>query len=387
MTSDTVETTNTGQLDYKAASVDLQTQDIAVDLTWVDMMKGIAIIGVFFDNWTHYMVYGTTPAFLYSLGKAFSLAVGPFVQVFFILSGFGLTLTYLRKSKVNWDWRRWTWRRVTKIIIPYFIFVLVSFLLGVIGSHLYTSVDVKFSWTSLLAHLTLTRNFYPLSWEWNPPLWFMPVIVGLYVSFPVLVTILQRWGIWVLLLFSVLISYGTLTIAVLVGAPQSHGADLFTFWVLQFALGMILAHLRETSPQRLRYLTGPGAFLLGVGLMVSSWALRTYVPPGKSFNDSLTSVGIFLILLNVVWASRTIAPATGAVLKALSGRSYFMYLIHYPIMQFLIGPLLRVPANPIVVIALGALYILFIYFVCYLVAPPIESFTSWAYQNIRWNKT
>jgi len=28
--------------------------DIATDLTWVNMLKGIAIIGVFYDNWLVY---------------------------------------------------------------------------------------------------------------------------------------------------------------------------------------------------------------------------------------------------------------------------------------------------------------------------------------------
>jgi hypothetical protein len=61
------------------------TESISVDLTWIDMLKGIAIIGVFFDNWTGYMKFATTPAFIYFMAEVFALAVGPFVQVFFIL--------------------------------------------------------------------------------------------------------------------------------------------------------------------------------------------------------------------------------------------------------------------------------------------------------------
>jgi hypothetical protein len=75
-----------------AKSGTTDSEHIMIDLTWIDTLKGIAIIGVFFDNWTGYMKFQTTPALLYSLAKAFALAVGPFVQVLFILSGFGLTL-------------------------------------------------------------------------------------------------------------------------------------------------------------------------------------------------------------------------------------------------------------------------------------------------------
>jgi len=209
----------------------------------------------------------------------------------------------------------------------------------------------------------------------------MPVIIGLYICFPVLVNILNKWGAGALLLISAVVSYGTLALAILVGLPASHGADWFTFWMIQFALGMVLAHVRETSPQKLRHLQSPGAFLLGLALLLSSWALRTYVPLGKTLNDSITSVGIFLVLLNLGWILRDRVPAAGTALTALSRKSYFMYLIHYPIMEFLIGPPLRVPTNPVIVLALGGLYIVLIYFVCSWITQPIERFTSWAYRR------
>jgi peptidoglycan/LPS O-acetylase OafA/YrhL len=376
--------TGISQINLASVTTDTNTQSISLDLTWIDMLKGIAMIGVFFDNWTAYMEFATTPAFIYSLAKIFALAVGPFVQVFFILSGFGLTIAYFH-GKTNWSWRRWTWRRTTKIVMPYAIFVVCSFMLGILGSYLYTSVDIRFSWVSLLTYLTFTRNFYPPSWIWNPPLWFMPVIIGLYISFPVLVKILEKWGPWTLLLISAFVTYGTLTIAVLAGASASHAADLFTFWMIQFALGMVLAYLRQATPQKLCHLVGPKAFFSGIGLMIGSWALRTYVPSGKTFNDSVTSVGIFLILLNLGWMSRAKVPLTGKVLNTLASKSYLMYLIHYPVMAFLVGPLLRVPTNPIIVIALGCIYIIIIFFLCYFISQPIDRLTTWAYHNYHFN--
>jgi peptidoglycan/LPS O-acetylase OafA/YrhL len=352
---------------------------ITVDLTWIDMLKGIAIIGVFVDNWNHYMRFDTTPALLYSLAKAFALAAGPFVQVFFILSGFGLTLAYL-SGRTNWSWRRWAWRRITKIVIPYTIVVIFSFMLGILGSYLYHSVDMQFSWKALLAYLTFTRNFYPAIWGWNPPLWFMPAMIGLYISFPVLVKILEKWGPWMLLLISVFVTYGTITIAVLAGAPRSHGADVFSFWMMQFSLGMALAYVRGSDPQKLRHLISFKAFLLGVGLFAFSWAVRTYLPLGKAYNDAVTSIGIFLVLLNLCWIGRLQVPATGEILNTLGSKSYLMYLVHYPIMAFLIGPPLRVPTNAIIVLALGGVYIIAIFFLSYSISRPMDEFTSWLYR-------
>jgi len=366
----------------KTEFITTHIKDIVVDLTWIDMLKGIAIIGVFFDNWTGYMKFETTPALLYSLAKIFALAVGPFVQVFFILSGFGLTIAYL-DGKMNWSWKKWAWRRITKIVIPYEITVIFSFMLGILGSYLYSSIDMQFSWTSLLAHLTFTRNFYSVSWDWNDPLWFMPVIIGLYISFPVLIKILEKWGPWVLLLISAFVTYGTITIAVLIGAPGDHQADLFSFWMIQFSLGVVLAYVRGSHPQKLRNLISFKAFSLGVGLFAFSWGLRTYLPVTRAYNDMFTSIGIFLILLNLCWISWLQIPATEKVLCTLSRKSYLMYLVHYPIMVFLIGPLLKVPANAIIVIALGGIYIIGIFFLCYFIAQPMDKFTSWLYHKYR----
>jgi peptidoglycan/LPS O-acetylase OafA/YrhL len=368
-------------------STDIPPQNISVDLTWIDTLKGIAIIGVFFDNWTGYMKFATTPALLYTLAEAFALAIGPFVQIFFILSGFGLTVGYLEQSKANWSWKRWAWRRITKIVIPYEIFVVLSFGLGILGSRLYTSVNVPFSWVSLLSYLTFTRNLYSPGWVWNIPFWFMPVIIGLYISFPILIKILEKWGPWMLLLIAALVTCGTLAMRIIFSLKGGHQADVFTFWMVQFAIGMVLAYVRKTTPHKLHLLTSPTTFFLGAGLVTCSWALRTYVPLGAVFNDSITSIGIFLVLLNLGWTGRSKIPILGKVLNALSSKSYLMYLIHYPIIKFLVGPPLRRPTNPIIVIALGGAYIVIIFFLCSFISRPVDRLTAWAYRSTRHNAT
>jgi len=377
------ETSSAMQMNTVSMVSNTNAPKIATDLTWMDMLRGTAIIGVLFDNWTGYMEFATTPVLLHSVATFFCLVVGPFVHLFFILSGFGLTIGYYRGSKVSWSWKRWAWRRITKILIPYAIFVLFSFLMGIVGTYLYTSVDVRFSWASLLAYLTFTRNFYPPSWMWNWSFWFMPLIIGLYICFPVLIKILKKWGPWVLLLISAFVTYGTLTGVVLYGVLHGHQADLFTFWMIQFSFGMVLAHLRETTPRELSHLIGPNAFFIGVGLIIFSWALRSYGPVGQAYNDLFTSVGIFLVLLNLCCIATAKVRITASVLTYFSGKSYFMYLIHYPIMQFLIGPPLRVLTNPIVVIALGSLYIILVSLLCSFITHPIDKLTSWMYHKYR----
>lgn len=359
----------------------LGAADISTDLAWVDMLRGIAIVVVVLGNWASYMV-AATPSLAAEFATKFKLTVAPSVQVFFILSGFGLTMGYLKAGKSNWSWRRWVWRRFTKIVVPYELAVLLSFMLGILGSHLYEALQIPFSWRSLLACLTFTRNFYRPSWAWNAPLWFMPVMIGLYVSFPLLLKMLEKWGPRVLILISLLVTYGTLTVAVLAGSTGNHARDLFTFWLFQFALGMALAYLRHNDPTRLRLLLGTRAFLLGSGLMVCSWVLRTYIPLGQVFNDGVTSMGIFLILLNLAWALRARLPAVGRSLNALSSESYYMYLIHYPLMMWLVAPLLRESLNPILMLPGGGLYLVVVYVLCRLISKPSRNLASGLYARL-----
>ena len=352
-------------------------QDIATDLTWVDMLKALAIISVFFGNGLAYFLsHGLVMDKLYTPTLFLRTIVSPFVQVFFILSGFGLTLGYLEYNKTGWSWKRWAWRRITKIIFPYYIFVILTFILGIIGSRLYETVDLQFSWISLFSYLTLTRNFYPPSWAWNPPLWYMPVIVGLYIIFPVLIIILKKWGPIKLLLITTVVTYTSLIIAALAGATGNHASDLFFFAMVQFTLGMILAYLRNTNAEKLRLLIGFPALIIGAVFYFFSWVLRTYIPYGQVFNDSVSSIGVFLILLNLGWGIRRVMPFVNKLLNSISKQSYFMYLIHIPVLYFIVGPLFKNPMHPIIVIILIGVYILIIYYLCYLLSKPINSISS-----------
>jgi peptidoglycan/LPS O-acetylase OafA/YrhL len=212
-------------------------------------------------------------------------------------------------------------------------------------------------------------------------MWFMPVIIGLYLSFPVLVKILERWGMKALLLVSVLVTYGSITVLVATGLHAGgHSADFFTFWMVQFALGMLLAYLGSSQPEALSNLIGLKAFFLGIGLYAFSWALRTYVPLGRVYNDTFTSIGIFLILLNVCWVIRSQFSAAGRALGELGSQSYIMYLVHFPIMAFLIGPLLKTPNNALIVMALGGVYIVGIFFLSRFISPPVDRLTSWSFR-------
>lgn len=366
-----------GEQRSKWTAAVMNNRSIAEDLAWMDVLKGIAIIGVVFDHWIPYWALSTSSPRLYALFM--KVPWGTPVHLFFLLSGFGLMMSYI-KSQNDWSWRRWTWRRITKIVVPYWLAVLFSFIAGTVASSIFQSVDLHVSWSSLLACLTFTRGFFPASWAWNVALWFMPIIIGLYISFPMLVFILRRKGVWALLAVAAILTFGSIFLsAFLTGGYRRHNDSFFPFFLLTFALGMALAHIRDKNPQKLDVLIGFKSFALGLALYLLSWRMRTQAPHGSSYNDVLTAAGVFLVLLNLIWIMRTRIPMAQRILGNLGRGSYLIFLIHYPILAFIIGPLFKISVHPLVIVASGLVFICGVYFVSSLISRPLDRFTSWLY--------
>ena len=192
-----------------------------------------------------------------------------------------------------------------------------------------------------------------------------PIIVGLYVCFPLLAVMLKRWGLWAFLAFAAILTYGSIFMfASLSGRYRGHQEAIFLFFVIQFALGMTLAYVRERHPLKLDRLLGFKSFVAGCVFYLLSWGLRTYVPNGRSYNDGLTTVGVFLVLLNVIWIMRMRSPIGTRILSALGKQSYLIFLLHYPIMAFAVGPLLGIALHPAVMVALGLVFVSGVYALC-----------------------
>lgn len=355
-------------------NIESPNKSVAEDLAWMDMLKGIAIIGVVLDHWLMFFEPISSSPHLYSLFR--KAPIGTPVHLFFLLSGFGLTMSYLSRRH-QWSWGEWAWRRITKILVPYWLAVLLQVAIGILALRLAPSVDLHSPWKSLLACLTFTRNFFPESWPWNVPLWFIPVIVGLYICFPVLVVVLKKGGRWTLLAITAVLTYGSISmVARLTGRYWTHAESLFLFFIIQFGLGMVLADVRDKEPRKLDALIGVKSFVAGCALYMLSWGLKTYGPHGNFYNDALTTGGVFLILLNAIWIIRKWAPVITRALGALGKESYLIFLIHYPILAFVIGSLLRSTLHPAAILALGILYVAVVYYLCSLISGPMDKLTS-----------
>lgn len=148
-------------------------------LSLLDFCKGVAIVWIF----------------LFHYQKTWFGWQG--VHIFIVLSGFGLTYSCLNKQNISW--KNWYIRRSERVLPAYWLVVLFGSLIGICllifnGRENVVTVVIK-SIARLVLDISLLRNFshqtifnYPID-----PLWFVPLIVGFYVIFPWLYTLVSKY--------------------------------------------------------------------------------------------------------------------------------------------------------------------------------------------------
>lgn len=293
------------------------------------------------------------------------------VHVFIVLSGFGL-LYSRRRSGATESWRRWSLRRAERILPTYWLVALCGWAVVVVVQRLRLSgpsTTVQEPALHLLLDLALLRNFayqgmfgYP-----NASLWYVPLIVGCYLVFPVLATLVLRqrdgWRLLRLLLAGLAVEALCRALAVygLDGMPVGYGhgfwpglprleraRDLlpasfpFQLWapfglfltrIGEFLAGMIAAELYVRDRQRFsRALLNPWAALAGMLLWLVGNALLYAGLWGWVVADVAIGLGLSVALLNLAALSQRALARVFAAISACGRWSHYLFLSHLLVM-------------------------------------------------------
>ena len=126
------------------------------------------------------------------------------VDIFFVLSGFLLSLPFIRGSlglQAPQSAKEFYRRRALRILPLYYfqLFILVSLSqLGIFG--------VAPTWWDVVSHLSLLHHFFePFSGSINEVFWTLSLEVGFYLLLPLLVPFITWPRLWWLLLISVIL--------------------------------------------------------------------------------------------------------------------------------------------------------------------------------------
>ena len=328
-------------------------QEPDYQLAWIDLMKGIALIWIFLNhctdqvpgpqffadpsaNWSTFVErsHQLTPL----LGNGlWDLLVNAYryvgwtgeigVQLFLILSGFGLTWGLLKKNQQAPLSVLPFYRRRAERIYPLWwtLHILVFFPMLLAGR---LHPDESSFWLSVIGFRATPDLMYYL----NPAWWYVGLLIQLYLVYPILWNVLQRKGpLWL-----VVVSFAV--------AFMIRGAGLFVFkgflpaWSMgtifitrlpEFVLGIALADWSWRSPSlidhRLRSwrMIAISLLLFTMGIVCALDLL------GMTIALFLLGAGAFGLLYTPLRRLSLTSSPLNRPLRWIGHHSYSLFLIHY----------------------------------------------------------
>ncbi len=318
----------------------------------LDGVRGVAILLVVMHN----MSLLTQPQDLAGHAVAFWFDRGwTGVQLFFVLSGFLIT-SILLDTRNNADYfKSFFMRRVLRIFPLYYATLLLMFVL-LPAMHVWHGLSLSEYPHQLWVTVFLSNWTQPFHVGQGsmPHMWSLAVEEQFYLIWPLIV---YRWDANRIFKLSLMLALVAFVIrCVLLSTLNEPLAEeaVHEFSVCRMdalALGAAAAaalrmtHWREALIQRQTQLLWIGVAALLVGAGCSHGYLQT-APSNQIFGFALLSVGFSLCVLfaacaDIEGTSRWTSVLRNPLLQRFGLYSYGMYLLHVPLREVVIFPLLR----------------------------------------------
>jgi len=277
------------------------------------------------------------------------------VHLFFILSGFGLTLSALLVEKKT-DRIRWFGfikKRFIRLYPSYWLILAIYLLLNF------------FQYNSFLGLLkTYVKGAIFL--DVIPATWYIPILLQLYLLFPFLFYFLKKLSIKNFLLLSLLVK--TVSSAIIITTSLLAFDKILGFGygglapggialtrLFEFCFGMAIAKhwfTHERSVDAFTVFQKPKAIILGIfleclGIFLSLkyTAIRFIdhdIPVGLFISDAFIGIGIFIISLNLVFlVDGLLKSKSKAWLDLISNGTYEAYLVHSIVLSYFLTLLIK----------------------------------------------
>ncbi len=260
------------------------------------------------------------------------------VQLFLIVSGFGLTWGLLQKGTgAVLPLRSFYLRRFERIYPPYWMAHLIFLILALV----LLTLEVRH--TSLTFYLSLTgfrltpASFYAISPSW----WYITLIVQLYLVYPLLWWLLRRIGANRFLIVCAVVAFGVRAAGLWLLSDSlyldmwSRGA-VFITRLPEFVFGMVLAvWLRDYHTRVDRWLAGPPGLGLAALLLIGGTIL-SFDLMGMTFASFMIGAGLFIPLYAVWRQQDEPTRAWGRGLKWIGQHTNSLFLMHHPFVNTLV---------------------------------------------------
>ncbi len=254
--------------------------------------------------------------------------LGSGVILFFLLSGFCISLPYVGFNGRTLNIGEYAVRRFFRIYPPYIIAVIFTLVIELIL--LNTNQVQTASYSSYISHIFMVQNYTTGPLSSNGALWTLPVELELYIAFPFVFMILKKWGNMVLIAFTGFVSI--LSLILFIKGIYWLGSNFAMYWVV-WCSGVLLAKAYANGNLR-----KPSILLAVTALLSLSVAVIAQVQGTPSPYLELLFGYFYLVLL---WYAITTEQYWNHLLPAFLVRvftilgtcSFSLYLIHKPIFK------------------------------------------------------
>ncbi len=271
-----------------------------------EQIKGFAVLAIFFAH----LGYGLSAdqRFLFPL----SVLGGVGVNIFLILSGFGLTMSQIRKPLTMLQFYK---KRLIRLFLPMWIVLIVLLITDALV------LKRSFALTEIVGSFL---GFFPradLSTSLDSPLWYFTIILFYYLLYPIFFNA----------------KYPFLTIVGLVGAAylllnfglpvHRDTLNLYKLHTLAFPAGVMLALIQSKISFKLPIFLRVILILCLIGV-VGYTALESGVGKGLRIEQGISLVTAFGIIIIFVFSKMQFG------LFGVFGKfSYEVYLVHWPLVS------------------------------------------------------
>lgn len=243
------------------------------------------------------------------------------VHLFIVASGIGLALGY----RENESWAKFMLRRVNKIIPPYWIVLLFfSLIWWLTGSG--QSVDV------IVRKMLMISTFYEHEFlAIDSPLWFIGLIFQLYIIFPALYYLAEKYGVVLLPLFIVTacIARYLLSLSEVVAWNSYIAHGNFINWLAVFYAAILFGKVLRNN-QQISFNKAHLVIVTITSLVISILALNSqqFYP----MVDSALATFIVLFSLFLYYLSNRFTH----YMLLVGNVSFCIYLYHRPVVNKLL---------------------------------------------------
>ncbi|WP_454015876.1 acyltransferase family protein [Bacillus sp. Marseille-Q7846] len=311
----------------------------------LDSIRGLAALTVVFGHFC--LMLPSFPNFIKFSPLRFLWAGGEAVIVFYVLSGFVLSMA-LYHSKTNY----WGYliKRFVRIYIPYYFWIIITFALFILFSP-YEVVGLR-DWfydrwqgsitkLDIINHFVLLNNFF--TENYNPVIWSLAQEMRISIVFPLLFLLFYKLNWKKTILFALSFSLISVFLNMLhIGKAEGfyNGyADTLHFTSM-FLVGMLLFKHQEKLIYSYRNMKKINkGFLIVIGIILYLYSILIY---GFSRNDTTfllkdwgVVMGVSIFIIMAMSNLKVKVFLNKGVFVYLGEISYSIYLCHFPIMMVL----------------------------------------------------